>query len=269
MEKITGKTYKIMRKIFAILVILFVAVNLSAQDFPSGYTPNYGLRMYAEEANPSSDSLNQNWQDVDNAIYQIDTNYIPKSRSVNGKPLTSDIVLNATDILNLDDNFLDPHDFQLKQYIKVDTVGGDTVFVGDTISSSTVGGDGLTKIIYSIEIDHGNWLVTELFNNSGATLNVNVIGTNNGTGDWQFIYNGTPFINKRLLFTPITVFAPLLSDPDDNGIISGYIFSAGIVNNSTIIIRTVDRDLIDAGDVITGDISGQADIILEFIITDE
>lgn len=38
---------------------------IRAQDAPSGYTPNLGLRLWNEGDVPSADSLNQNWLDID------------------------------------------------------------------------------------------------------------------------------------------------------------------------------------------------------------
>jgi hypothetical protein len=54
-----------------ILLFAIIAGFSYAQDAPSGYTEHYGLRKYAENANPSADSLNQNWTDVDETLYDL------------------------------------------------------------------------------------------------------------------------------------------------------------------------------------------------------
>lgn len=43
---------------------------LYAQTAPNGYTPNFRFRMWAQGANPSADSLNANWKDIDHQIYR-------------------------------------------------------------------------------------------------------------------------------------------------------------------------------------------------------
>ena len=52
------------------LLILFLPETRS-QDIPSGYTTHYGLRKWAENAHPSSDSLNANWVDIDQALRDL------------------------------------------------------------------------------------------------------------------------------------------------------------------------------------------------------
>lgn len=55
-----------------LLLLLIISTNCIAQVTtpPSGRTTHYGLRMYAQHATPSADSLNQNLKDIDSAIYQ-------------------------------------------------------------------------------------------------------------------------------------------------------------------------------------------------------
>jgi len=62
-----------MKKIIFILPFLFLlfSIELFAQDAPSGYTTHYGLREWAENANPAADSLNQNWKDIDRVLYDL------------------------------------------------------------------------------------------------------------------------------------------------------------------------------------------------------
>ena len=57
-------------QLFSILFILFT-LSIFAQDAPSGRTIHYQIRMWAENANPSSDSLNQNWIDIDQTLYDL------------------------------------------------------------------------------------------------------------------------------------------------------------------------------------------------------
>lgn len=56
--------------LFFIFLILF-GVSLFGQDAPSGYTTYYNFRKWAENANPSSDSLNANWDDIDQVLYDL------------------------------------------------------------------------------------------------------------------------------------------------------------------------------------------------------
>lgn len=65
------------KKIF-LLFILLIAFNVNnAQDAPVDYTPYIGLRLFAQGATPTADSLNRNMLDLDAAIYnknlRIDT----------------------------------------------------------------------------------------------------------------------------------------------------------------------------------------------------
>lgn len=55
-----------MKKI--ILFILFSISVFGQVSPPSGYTPNYGIRMWSQGANPSADSLNANWMLIDSKI---------------------------------------------------------------------------------------------------------------------------------------------------------------------------------------------------------
>lgn len=57
--------------LFSFVIIHFAFLtNLSAQPIhpPTDYTKNYKLRMWAQRANPSADSLNQNWKDIDSIV---------------------------------------------------------------------------------------------------------------------------------------------------------------------------------------------------------
>ncbi len=56
-----------MKKIF-LFVVLFTGFIIAQVSPPSAYTTNYRLRLYSQNANPSADSLNQNFIDIDNAI---------------------------------------------------------------------------------------------------------------------------------------------------------------------------------------------------------
>lgn len=62
-----------------IIIILFCSINLLAQSIPS-YTSNYRLRMYAQGANPSADSLNANWSEID-ALFKIRADSISAHRT--------------------------------------------------------------------------------------------------------------------------------------------------------------------------------------------
>lgn len=56
-----------MKKIFLIIsLVSFLGYGQWAK--PSGYTTNYGYRLYSQGAKPGNDSLNQNWIDIDTTI---------------------------------------------------------------------------------------------------------------------------------------------------------------------------------------------------------
>jgi hypothetical protein len=59
-----------MKILFLLIGVLFF-VDLYAQDAPIGYTTHYGIRKYAENANPSADSLNANYELIDDALYDL------------------------------------------------------------------------------------------------------------------------------------------------------------------------------------------------------
>ena len=51
--------------------LIFLTASLEAQtSAPSAYTTYYGFRQWASGANPSADSLNQNWADLDSVIHK-------------------------------------------------------------------------------------------------------------------------------------------------------------------------------------------------------
>lgn len=62
-----------MRQIFFLLFITVLTFqgNIFSQDAPIGYTEHYGLRKWAENANPSADSLNANWDDLDMVLFDL------------------------------------------------------------------------------------------------------------------------------------------------------------------------------------------------------
>lgn len=53
-----------------LLLIFLCSVVTWSQTAPSGYTSHYGLRKWATGAHPSSDSINANWTDIDEILYQ-------------------------------------------------------------------------------------------------------------------------------------------------------------------------------------------------------
>lgn len=60
--------------IITIITVLFgFIMDAKAQDDPSGYTNNYGLRMWSEGAYPTADSINQNLIDIDLHIKNRDS----------------------------------------------------------------------------------------------------------------------------------------------------------------------------------------------------
>lgn len=57
-------------RITILLALILVVGKINAQTAPNGYTPNFRFRMWAQGANPSADSLNANWKDIDHQIYK-------------------------------------------------------------------------------------------------------------------------------------------------------------------------------------------------------
>jgi len=62
-----------MKKIILTLVLVLtlaplLAIELFAQDPPSGYTTNYSIRKWSQGAVPTADSLNANWDLIDTKI---------------------------------------------------------------------------------------------------------------------------------------------------------------------------------------------------------
>ena len=57
--------------ILALLLFVIFIPGLYGQDDPSGHTEHYSLRKWAENANPSADSLNANWDDIDSVLYDL------------------------------------------------------------------------------------------------------------------------------------------------------------------------------------------------------
>ena len=49
-------------------LVVSLAVEGLSQAVPSGWTPNYRMRKYAQGANPGADSLNANWTQADSSI---------------------------------------------------------------------------------------------------------------------------------------------------------------------------------------------------------
>ncbi len=59
-----------MKKLILMIVLLVMTGEVKAQvDPPIGYTTNYKFRMWDDGDNPSADSLNQNWKDIDAKLY--------------------------------------------------------------------------------------------------------------------------------------------------------------------------------------------------------
>jgi len=58
-----------MKKLLILFSILFIFSNIFAQfDPPSSYTKWQRLRLWAQKARPSADSLNKNWTDLDSLL---------------------------------------------------------------------------------------------------------------------------------------------------------------------------------------------------------
>lgn len=141
---------------FKILIFLLIAINIYAQTPPSGYTPNYKLRLWAQGARPSADSLNQNWKDIDSVIkfvenkVSIDTTYIAyinKSNVFTDRQNFDEIITSNIRIQNI--KYFEIEDYEppsayiyfkllTKPILKINYSGYDTVriyslYLGDNI----------------------------------------------------------------------------------------------------------------------------------------
>ena len=157
---------------------------------------------------------------------------------------------NAQDIYgrarSIDTNYLNPNDFNVGEVIKIDTVGGQKVFVGGDVT------DGLQTIIYSVVNDGSGLLTaTELYNNTGAVLASNTISANSGIGDYYFTFTTDILMNKQVVIwsQPLTDYLSL--DPGDNLPIAGYMFCLGKATDNAILLRTVNTSGVDASDIIS------------------
>lgn len=59
--------YRTTMKKYIFLIMVFCVIDLLAQSTPT-YTTNYRFRKWAQGANPTADSLNANWTDIDTQI---------------------------------------------------------------------------------------------------------------------------------------------------------------------------------------------------------
>lgn len=57
-----------MKNLILILVLFLAGEILSQTTAPNAYTTNYGFRKWAQGANPSADSINANWNELDATI---------------------------------------------------------------------------------------------------------------------------------------------------------------------------------------------------------
>ncbi len=84
-----------------------------------------------------------------------------------------------------------------------------------TVAQTAANGTDLTQFICRVSGVTGNATlnVVELFNNTGATFNTTVV-PQNGISDWRFIFSGTPFLNKKVLFNSQTITEQSIGESD-------------------------------------------------------
>lgn len=161
--------------------------------------------------------------------------------------------------------------YSLKKYDDGDQPGADalnenldTIDAGIKEALDAAEGTNLTKIIYRIKgVSGGATLnVTELFNNTGATLSGSVAESNTNIGDYTFIYTTNFLTGKKVFMNTITVWESLAVD-DDPQVILGYI-SLNENENDRITMRSVDSALTPSNDII----STTDYLIFEFTIMD-
>jgi len=77
----------------------------------------------------------------------------------------------------------------------------DLIDAGIKQALDAASGTGMTQLIYRVQGVAGNATlnVVELFNNTGSTLSGSVAPLND-VADWGFVFTGTPFLNKKVLF---------------------------------------------------------------------
>lgn len=59
--------------LYLLILYLFCTTSIFGQriDPPSGYTEHYGFRLYAQGSRPGADSINQNYIDIDQVLYDL------------------------------------------------------------------------------------------------------------------------------------------------------------------------------------------------------
>lgn len=148
--------------------------------------------------------------------YAVSSTYVPKTRTINNKPLTGNITLDASDIQNVDDNFLDPHDFRIGDVIKVDTLNGDTVFLAyniDSVLAAIPNGGGnsidtsIKIFLFKIDVD-GIRGITANIVYQNVSLGTFLPGYSiDNIGDGLFALDiERPFFDNPYFVTPITAF---------------------------------------------------------------
>ena len=141
-----------MTKIFLFFVLLLIPITIFSQDAPIDHTTHYGLREWEENANPSADSLNQNWKDIDQELYDLivttDTSNL--------------IIKNDTLMLNVPygEIYINEDDAQTVSISAMDTYYAITDFIAlmahnatNAVSTITVSSPGIYIVDYHLDID--------------------------------------------------------------------------------------------------------------------
>ena len=179
-----------MKKILFLLVFIILLTSakcFSQYDPPSGYTTNYGLRMWSEGDRPGADSINQNLKDIDSDLhklklhidslltaFQVSHNY-PTGIIKNGRITGGMIMSNTIGFDNINPNiFYSPIEYHIGAG---DVADGYTV---GTIRSNNLGDTCIAS--NNIKQITANKI---LFNMPASPINIYVSSTDGGPTDQQ------------------------------------------------------------------------------------
>jgi len=230
-----------MRISLIFLILLFAAISYGQSTSPPiDRTDHYGLRMYAQHAVPSADSLNQNLRDIDAGIFSASLN-IANAITIQDSVVKCDTTYIFQKTINADQRFLlDNMSAGQMVYVKVTALGSNQVTWVDNVywanGSAPVQTFGSTDVYAFVKFGDGV-TVGWKFANFGTTVPeipaapVLLSPTNNATGvsitallDWSDVtaatsYNvqvsasvafGTTVVNQTGLSTSQYTISPAL-----------------------------------------------------------
>lgn len=208
-------------KKYILLIMVFCVIDLLGQASTPTYTSNYNFRKWAQGANPTADSLNANWTDIDTQI----------------KVRADSVTAHRTGLNTLMDS-VNAHRTALGTGSNVDlttnqTIAGTKTFSGTAKTTGTLWVDGYMRI----KAD------TVAYNiSSGGVLDLGDIGagtfttiTPNGVDDIDQITGGSD--GKIQILTNTTSYALTFKDETDNLSLAGD-FAMGQYDTLTLIYNS-------------------------------